>query len=523
MPWESPVRPWAEWEGVTASNGQPMQSILRKAWLTGNLRYKLNPDQRKVYDRVKASWDTATSSAERLFAFDISRQWGKDFVSGLLAVEALLKCAARNEPARLPYGAPTRDAVKELLVPTLEQLFTDCPPDLLPKELAEGTFRKSADMLTWPGGQRLRFVGLDLHPDRMRGPRSIGFVISEAGFVDDLDYVLTEVVLPQLLHSPEGWGVLNSTPPPNISHSWSRVWLPRLEADGRSVHREIDDNPMLTEDQRRGFIEELGGEDSPRVLRELRARHIPDPTLSVLPEWSDAENIEEREPPKHALTYAALDPGMHHLCGYVIGWYDFEEALLYLRSGFAVPQANTRTVAQLIHAEESEEWLRHITHWNGRTLTGGVYKRVSDTDLRLIADLRAEHGLNFVPTAKDDKESAINSLRLRVERRKLKVHPDAKVVINHLKYGVYKRSGKLDFDESGDYGHFDVLAAAVYLNRNIDAKKNPWPPSGFGFTGDRAFVNKERARQERLERSGVAGLVSAASVIKRQRRRVNGD
>ena len=503
MTWKSPVIPWN-----LATDAH--KAMLTVAWSRGDLAWKLSPNQRVVYDAIRASHTNFKSSAERWYALDISRQFGKDYITALMAVETLLRARADGKRGRFPYGAPTRDSVRELLVPTLEELFVDCPPQLLPVELKDGTFRKSANSLTFDTGQRLVLVGLDVSPDRMRGPKSLGFAVSEAGFVNDLDYVIEEVCLAQMIHVQDGFGVLVSTPPKTPQHTWSTKWCSEAKRRGTYAHRTILDNDMITDDQRHGFIEALGGRNAEKCRRELFAEHIPDETLVIVPEWQHVRGepdghgsytggiVVEREPPEFRDCYVAMDPGISDLCAALFAYFDFERNVLYIEDDFAIDRANTEVVASMVRDIEKRRW-DAVRAWNGGSMREGVHKRVSDVDLRLVTDLNELHGLRFVTTRKDNRDAAINELRIRVQNKRIEIHPRCKNTIAHLDHGIWNKA-RTQFDRSGKYGHFDALAALVYLDRNVDRNRNPLPPAGWNNTDTRmVYPNRLRTKNEFTE------------------------
>ena len=112
-----------------------------------------------------------------------------------------------------------------------------------------------------------------------------------------------------------------------------------------------------------------------------------------------------------------------------------------------------------------------------------IYRAAADNNNPiLIADLNSLHNLNFFPTTKDDLEAQVNDLRLWIGSGRLIVDPSCRELIGCLKYGVWneKRSA---FEQSKNFGHFDALAALMYLVRNIDRSYNPVPLT-FGMASD---------------------------------------
>lgn len=112
-----------------------------------------------------------------------------------------------------------------------------------------------------------------------------------------------------------------------------------------------------------------------------------------------------------------------------------------------------------------------------------IYRAAADNNNPiLIADLNSLHNLNFFPTTKDDLEAQVNDVRLWVGSGRLIVDPGCKELIGCLKYGVWNDK-RTAFEHSKNFGHFDALAALMYLVRNIDRTYNPIPAT-YGMTGE---------------------------------------
>jgi len=505
-PWETPTKPWAECSAER-------QAKLRLAWGSGNLTYKLDPSQREIYADIFRSHTTVKSSLERVYVLDIARQSGKDFLMSVIALEQIYRV---RKSRRIPYAAPTRDNVHELLIPTFEGIFEDCPPELRPSEIQRNTFRTNSPELTWPWGGRIVLVGVDLHPDWLRGPATHCCLFTEPAFVDQLDEVLEGVLLPQLLTKQDGFTVMGSTPPTTPGHSWSTKWVPRAKAQGMYSMRTIEQCPRLDDEQIRGAIRQYGGRDSVRCRRELFCEHIVDSSAAVVPEWAEAKATIVTEegfstPPTYRDTYVSLDPGFAHGSGAIFGYYDFAAGLMMIEGDFWVQGLNSREVAERVKAREWQLWgrppvrdSRHteaaameqvdrirshfysglptarqpVLSWRDKSRKDTTFKRVSDTASILIADLSREHGLVFSPTEKDDTDAATNAMRLKIQNKAYRIHPRCTNLITHLEQATWNRS-RTRLAESPGGGHFDCLKALEYLTRNVIWGKNPNPPVQF--------------------------------------------
>jgi hypothetical protein len=501
--WQSPTKPWS-----LCSPGR--QAQLRKAWGAGNLRWKLDPSQALVYDQIYASHKTVNSSFKRIFCMDISRQSGKDFIMSTIAIET---CLRRRFPTRIPYFAPTKDNVHELLIPTIEAIFADCPPELLPYEISRGTFRTNSPELNWKWGARIVLVGVDLHPDWLRGPATYAIMGTEPAFIDDFQALMEGVLMPQLLTQQDGFVVLGSTPPVSPGHPWSTKYIPEAKKRGMYARRTILDCPRLSDEQKQAAIEELGGMKATRVQRELFVEHVIESTLAVVPEFQEArKEIVTADgfdsPPEYRDTYVSMDPGFSHATGALFAWYDFAQDLVMIEGDFAVQQLNSLEVSRHIKAREWQLWGRppkKPDKWTDEAWTVELalikalfymdlpalsepvksfrdgqtklttFRRVSDTDSRLIADLSSDHGIVFSPTEKDEAETALNAWRVKIQNKRYRIHPRCVNLITHLEQATWNKA-RTKLAESAGGGHFDCIPAGVYLNRNIIWGKNPTAP-----------------------------------------------
>lgn len=509
--WQSPTKPWVQCSAKR-------QEALYTAWSSGELSWKLDPVQKATYDKIRASHSTVESSLERLFCVEYTRRGGKDFVMCVIALEEAMR-ATRYK--RIPYAAPTQDACKRIVAPTVMDILADCPPELLPYEVKRGTFRRSADELNWDRGASIQLVGVDLYPDRLRGTSMACGFMTEPGFMGDLENLMVSVLLPQLLTEPNGFMVLGSTPPVTPGHYWATTMLERAKKRNMHVKHTIYDFAFrLGQRQIDGMIEEMGGVKSTKFLREAMCEHVLETENAVVPEFREAKSVTVTEEPFKSLplyrdTYVSLDPGFSHATGALFGYMDFEKATFNIEGCFRVQGLNSSEVARRIKAREWQLWGRApvkpakytdeawkdelemirshfypglsisppVTTWNNNQPYTKTYRRVSDTDSKLIADLAIEHDLLFAPTEKTDLELNINAMRLNVQRLRFRIHPRCVELISDLEQATWNKA-RTKFETSGGTNghHYDTISAFNYLNRALLWNRNPFPPQSWDRT-----------------------------------------
>lgn len=475
MSWKSPV---VTWENANREH----RRLLEQAWGQGELSWKLNPNQFEVYKSLRA-WEK-TKNAGRLFALDISRRWGKSTLMLSMAFEDAIK----NPGWRIPYCAPTYKMVTEILVPLINTLVADCPEHLKPK------YWPSRHEVRFGNGSTVKIVGLDVNPDGARGTHIDRAYLDECGFFESLEYLLHGILYPQMQMRSHARIYAGSTPPVSPSHYWSEELVPKCRNENRCITRTIEDNPMLSAEEREEFIDAAGGRQSVTCRREYFCHHITDDTLAIIPEFRDAEEhvVREVKPPTWRDCYVSMDPGWADRTAVLFGYWWFEQRTLVIEDELVESQKNSREIAGLVKAKEKELWANVKRHTrNDDKPRTQPYRRVSDNDHRLIHDLTMEHGLSFVPTQKDQLQQQINAVRISVQQHKVAIHPRCKVLISHLKNGVWKNADKKKFAVEGkNFGHYDTIAALTYMRRNIDEFRNPYPPAGRYVAGIRIKVGQ---------------------------------
>jgi len=494
---------FVSWE----SSGKKRQRDLRDLWTRGDLRWKLDPDQREIYDSIKSRFAQAKSSAERWFALDIGRRYGKDFIMAALALETMMKAKPR---ARIAYGAPTGDACEEIVSPIILAMLDDCPPDLRP------IYKSTKHRFLWSDGRRIVLIGCDLHPQRLRGTGSIAIFLTEPAFMTNLDIPSNGVMAAieaQLIDDDNAYRVYGSTPPETPAHPWTTKYIMAAKQRGNYAHRTTYDSPRYTKEQVDGFVSEAGGPTSSRARREYFAEHVVEETLMIVPEWVGVRNecIAEIERPKYADCYESLDPGWTAFSVGLFAYWHFERQVLVVEDDFGETRANTARIAESLTEKERLLWSGWPRYFDGK-LIPQPYKRVSDIDQRLIADLWAEHGVLVLPTEKKDTlDTEVAHFRLHVQNKKIFINPRCKTLISHLDHGIWNKS-RTSFAESAECGHFDAIAAAMYLDRNIERAKNPFPPNS--FTTD--YVSEGVSPAYKNEINSQAGKALAQAFSRRR-------
>jgi hypothetical protein len=238
-------------------------------------------------------------------------------------------------------------------------------------------------------------------------------------------------------------------------------------------------------------IFEMGWPTGTTARREYFCEFVTDASSAVIPEFT-----KEREQamtrtwplPDYYDSYVAMDPGFNDRTGILFAYWDFRNARLVIQDEALLDQANTQAIAATIAAKEGALWGRKKP-----------YLRISDVDLRLIADLQAMHSLTFSPTRKEDSLGAVNLMRNMVQSAQIIIDPKCQNLLRQMRNATWN-SKATDFARgSRDEGHYDLVAALKYLCRNVVKEKSPFPdwyflPGAPGGPPSGTYISHKRAK-----------------------------
>ena len=425
-------------------------------WHLADLRYKLKPVQDQMLSDI-FKWSGMK------YVIKCARRLGKTYLLCIIAIQACLK----KPNAQVRYAAPTQKMLKKFIVPIMRIIIEDCPKELRPE------FHKGDAVFVFPNGSEIHLAGVNNdNSDSLRGTFADLFIIDEAGYIDELNYLIDDVALPQFL-DPSGKIVsgrrliISGSPAKTPAHEFTEICR-KAEFEGNLAHYDIYQGgyPIETINL---YKEECGGENSTTWKREYLALDVVDENYALVPEWK-AQYIAEPSIDEYFQfyqKYVSLDIGVRDLTVALFAHYDFQRSILYVHDEISMngPEMTTERLQAAIKQKELNIFREHKVH-----------KRVSDIDLLLLNDLRALHGLYFSPTDKGKLEEMVNEVRIWVNRGSIVVAPHCKQLIGCLSYGVWNEN-RTDFDRVPQYGHFDALASLMYLVRNVDSRMNPIPPN----------------------------------------------
>lgn len=416
-------------------------------WAKGELSFLLDATQKDML----AAFEQSTG---RKYIFLCSRRLGKTHTLCVLALRMALA-----SKAKILYVTSTYKAAKNIVQPLISKITEDCPTNLRP------AFKVQDGKYVFPNGSEILLYGADKDADGPRGQEAEFIIIDEAGFVNNLDYLLSSVLMPMLL-TTGGRIVMATTPPKSMDHPFMQVWG-ECEAAGNLIKKTIHDCPRITDKIKEEYAREAGGENSADWRREYLLEAIASDDNLVIPEFSEqaeTELVGTISRPSNSDLYVGMDLGFIDDTALVFGWWDFGNARLVIEDELIIKKQNSSELAAQIRSKETELWGERAP-----------YKRVADhNNPQLIYDLSSLHKLPFTPANKDSgKEPMINKLRLALQGRQILIHPRCKNLRTQLKFCRWKGAGRDTFDRSPAFGHFDLVDALIYTWSSINRVRIP--------------------------------------------------
>lgn len=449
-------------------------------WMQGRLYYKLYPHQRTAYDKI----DAVFSKGRKRFVLNWSRRLGKTFFGLVRAVETCL----RKRGARVLVAAPSGKHLEEFVHPAMRFIFKDAPPECS----AEWKEKESAYIFL--NGSRIVMAGCDTQrkADALRGPAADGAVLEEAGSIPNLNYVRRSIIAPQLM-STGGWMLFISTPPVSIGHEFVTI-AKQNERMGSYMHLTIWDGQYSRDWVLKEIAQEADGVpveeymESVDYRREFLAEFVTDPNKAVL-KYATEKHIGSKDKPGTVILrfrdlsrpgrfagYAGMDVGWSpDATGVVWGYWHAPARTLVIERELKMLRMTTNELASELLRVETELWgpSRRTPYREGFAEP----RRWSDHDPKLLADLAGEYGLVWAPTPKDDRDAAVDALNKMIPGYKghLAVSPDGCPELLAQMQAAIWNNKRTEFARSEAYQHFDLVAALVYLARNVVQLDDPFP------------------------------------------------
>lgn len=537
-------------------------------WAAGQLWWLLDWNQYRAYVRIRAQMAKPFGR----FTLKWARRTGKTFLLELIVIEECIRhtghrynVAAATDIALVEFVWPAVLAILSTCPPELRSRI---------RQVGNGHlwFCKKAHRGRCDPDQNHSWVVLAgcnnaRDVERLRGPFSHGNVMEEIGAMPDapgLRYIQTSILKPQTI-TTGGWTIRAGTPPKSVGHEAAAAFQ-QAEAEPETYsYATLYDNPRLTPEVVQQYLEsdarDLGMsveeyKRSPDYRREWLAIVETDPTLAVLPpctpermwgpsmkppaQWREGADPRPwmwrgdgppplvrvlEDTPMFRDRYESMDLGFFpHFTHILFGYWHYERRVLVIEDELQMRRLNDTRLAHLIGGRvDKASGVRVPLEGEDRALAGpwGMerkvwgpnavpYMRVADNNAPLtLSELAIEHGLIFVPTRKDELEAQIVHVCRWAREGKLAIHPRVVHLIAQMQAAVWNKA-RTEFAESKEFGHFDAVAALIYLVRNVIPNQDR-VPEGYGLREDSWVVGAVDRGDEEVLTGDAAVLAEAFS------------
>ena len=437
--------------------------IVNTLWQRGQLSWILYKHQRPIYNKIREVIDSEDVD-QNSYVLDISRQFGKSFCMFTVAVEECLRTPYRT----IVYIAPLKKQVVEIVTEnTFRALFATAPKSCIP------TLKDSE--LQFANGSRIRLSGTDnRNYEGLRGGIAHLVLLDEAGFMSDLSTGVIPTVLP-MTKTTGGKILFASTPPETLDHDFYDILREHDEFGNISTFT-IHDDKSLTQKQFDTIVSACKGQDTTLFKREYECQRIAEQSQQVIPELTiDIGNrlIVQPESFKDQLhpywqKYVVADWGGKDRTAILFAHYNFRTSKVIIEDHLDL-QGNlisSGRIAESVKAKVAELWPNEDKS----------IRYICDSNNVLIQnDMNVVYHLPFTSTSKDRLASQmVQKVRDWVYDERIYFAPNAEYVLKCAQSGWWAK-GKDMFARSKIYGHYDALAALIYLVRNIDTTTDPVP------------------------------------------------
>jgi len=468
--------------------------LTEELWRRGLLRELLWPQQQSLFDFL-------IEHDEKIIVFNCPRRFGKSFMLLTFAVRLCLLFPG----FKVKYGAPTSVQADEIIHDTMPDVLRTCPENRIP----EFKSSKKRYIFHHPDNQpsELKVVGLEAGDGKgLRGSKANLVIIDEAGFVNKLTKIIESIAKPLTRRMYYGKIFICSTPSEDASHDFFD-WIDRAQARKAYRKRTIYDDVIDGQEGIDDLIESytlrdkegnvlVPARENPSFQREYLCERISNPDALIFPEFLMLKDqiVFNKQADQYRPDYyqptVSFDWGWTDFDGGLYGFVDFEKATLYIEDETWTNYTVASDLGKIIKGKVSELW--------PKIKDMKAIKFYADNDPKQIHEIRKETGLMFKPVDNQfDKDPTVNSIRSLMANGRIQIHERCEQLIYQLENGMWQltRTGnrKNEFIRNKKVGHCDLLSAMLYLYRQVDFKKNPYPIEE--PTGQNIFSNPAKYQQ----------------------------
>lgn len=328
------------------------------------------------------------------------------------------------------------------------------------------TFKsKSEGTIRWTNGSQLKLAGNsnNMEADKLRGFNCRLAIIDEIGHQRNIDYLVDEILAPQMVDYADSTLLLTGTPSRVPNHFSTRIF--NGDNSYKKYHFTMLDNPYIPNPRK--FIEEEAaakglGMDSPFIRREYFGEIVPDTEALVFKDYKTYKDFPDLTNFDPIGINIGGDYGYRDYNGIVTVIYNKEKAYVLKEDKF-----NKANVSKIL-----EKILEHYNY-----AISLVKKHNWDIPVKIYADYNEEsitrelvvkYNVPAFNCYKYDKAYAIEKLSEFSRTGKLLV-PENGLCADEMEKTLYERDNITDAiisELSSDY-HPDILMALLYASRRM--------------------------------------------------------
>lgn len=439
--------------------------VYNELWYRGSLRHLLRPNaQTTLYD-FAYDWKGKNPESADPIIFNCHRRLGKSFLLALMCIERCL----RRSRQEVKYGAPTYLQCRDITRPIIERILETCPDPLRPQRIGwEYVFRNPR----WQDDQAfstLKLIGCNVQDgDRLRGQGADMVVLDEVREVNNLEYIINDVLSFQFVGHEDPLLSVISTPPKSMDHDFVTKFVPKAIEKKSYMAVPCHENQDWSLRDERMVLAIVGSKETTGWRREALCELVADEEALIVPEFYKVENevvVDHYERPIRFMPHMVMDAGWSDKTALLFYYIDFLQQTLVVEKTIICNYSSTGEIAEIIRA--NEDLLYHDLPYR--------VKRTGDCTPQQLDDLRTDHKIYISPAEKHDRDATIASLRETIRQKKIRIIKSGNEDLTYqLKNGIWNNR-RNDFERSDTMGHWDAGMALAYGNRSANWKTNPIP------------------------------------------------
>lgn len=329
------------------------------------------------------------------------------------------------------------------------------------------TFKsKNEGIIRWNNGSQLKIAGNsnNAEADKLRGFNCRLAIIDEIGHQRNIDYLVNEILIPQMVDFPDSTLLLTGTPS-RIPHHFSTDIFTDETNSYKKYHFTMLNNPFIP--NARSFIEQEAKDkgfsiDSPFIRREYFGELVADTEALVFRGYKTYDEMPDLSNFNPIGINIGGDYGYKDYNGIVTVIYNKEKAIVLKEDKF-----NKANVSKIIDKMlEHYNYACELNKKHGWNVPVKIYADYNEESI--TKELMIKYKVPAFNCYKYDKAYAIEKLAELARTGKLLV-PANGLCADEMDKTLYERDNQTDaiISELSDAYHPDIMMALLYASRRM--------------------------------------------------------